>query len=72
MLDDRVGMIVAGGELALVLGEQALRFLAQALGLVELGPDLARMTVERAGDRPAERLPDHRDQDHQRDQQPDL
>ena len=73
VLDDRARPVLAAEQLALVAREQALRLLAQALGLVELGAHLGGMPVERAEDYPAHRLVDHRDeQDDQRDQQPQL
>ena len=72
LLDDRLRLVLARGQLALVLGEQALRLLAQALGLVQLGAHLGGVAVERAEDRPGQRLVDDRDQDDQRDQQPEL
>src|SRR5919109_1375816 len=72
MLADAACVLLAGGQLAFVLGEQALRLITQTPGLVQLGPNLARMAVERADDRPADRLPDPGDQDRQGDQQPDF
>ncbi len=50
VLDDRARLVLAAGQLALVAGEQALRLLAQALGRVQLGPDLGGMAVEPADD----------------------
>ena len=52
VLDDRARPVLAAQQLALMAGEQALRLLAQAPRLLELGAHLGGVAIERAEDRP--------------------
>ena len=55
-----------------IIGQQMFCFVAQLAGLVEFVADADRALVECAGDRAGGRLPDQGDQDHQRDQHPEM
>src|SRR6185312_5959024 len=70
--DDRLGLFQGIALLSLIIGERRLRFLAQPLRLVELGLDLRRARIERAGDDGSGLVDEISDRDEEGDEDPEF